>query len=277
MNRSLETLAIFAICLGGMLAVVRFSAQDRPTSRHVAEGTKSKAVPAKTSGTAAEPPVTDECQLAYDAGCGLDRCENLVYAPNRPLLSPREVALRAILSPSIPLLVLPDAPLQTTGYDAAYDAAMCPAEAAHVELSRAEIEAEYAAAELAAANEAPPQQSELIAASPVWNLLSGSLKQVRNDFAAKTTHLQQSYVDPFSRAIENRWSQSEWHRLMRHPRAKTEGREHLLLRERAEVSERITWDDYLAFTGRALPVRANESAEPRMAEQKKPRNVLWPR
>jgi hypothetical protein len=283
MNRSLEALAIFAICLGGMLAVVRFSAQDRSVeSRNVAEGT-SKAIPPKTSGTTAEPPPSDECQLAYDAGCGFDRHENLAYAPNRPLLSPRQVAQLAILSPPIPLLVLPAEPEQLTGYDAAYDAAMFPAEASEAELSRAQIEAEYAAAELAAAKAGAGvgtfSESELIAASPVWNLLSNSLNQFRADCAAKTTHLQQSYVAPFSRAIVNRWSQSELPRMMRQPRAKAESRDNLLHRQRAgtESNDRISWDDYLTFSSRVLPVRLPAASEPRMAEQKRPRNVLWPR
>lgn len=281
MNRSLEALAIFAICLGGMLAVVRYSAQDR-TADGRSEEAAAPAVPAKTSGTAVEPQtaaesLTPETQQTYEAGCGLDRDQNLSYSPNRPLLSPREVALRAILSPPIPLMILPVEPELATGYDAAYDAAMCPTEISDLELSRAEIEREYAAAELAAAEEIPAN-SELIADSPVSKLLRGTVQQFWSGVSAETTHLRRSYVDPASRAIENRWS-SEIQRLFRHPRAKAEAREHLLLRQRAEAESTgpVSWDDYLAFTERNLPVRAMEVAEPRVAEQKRPRNVLWPR
>jgi hypothetical protein len=281
MNRSLEALAIFAICLGGMLAVVRYSAQDRTADRRVEEAA-APAVPAKSSGTAAEPQtpadlVLSENQLTYDAGCGLDRDLNQHYTPNRPLLSPREVALRAILSPPIPLMILPVESEVATGYDAAYDAAMCPTEVSELDLSRAEIEREYAAAELAAANPIP-ENSELIADSPICKLLSGTVQQIWAGVSAETAHLRRSYVDPASRAIENRWS-SEFQRLLRYPRAKAEAREHLLLRQRVEAKANgpVSWDDYLGFTERKLPVRATERAEPRVAEQKRPRNVLWPR
>jgi hypothetical protein len=193
------------------------------------------------------------------------------------LLSPREVALRAILSPPIPLMILPVESEVATGYDAAYDEAMCPTEVLELDLSRAEIEREYAAAELAAADPIP-ENSELIADSPICKLLSGTVQQIWAGVSAETTHLQRSYVAPASRAIENRWS-SEIQRLFRHPRAKEEAREHLLLRQRAESESTgpVSWNDYLGFAERKLPVRATEGAEPRVAEQKRPRNVLWPR
>lgn len=283
MNRSLEALAIFAICLGGMLAVVRFSAQVRTAEDRLGEEAAAPAAPAKTSGTAVEPQSAAESmasasQLTYDAGCGLDRDLQQTYAPNRPLLSPREVALRAILSPPIPLLILPVETEVATGYDSAYDEAMCPTEPAEAELSRVEIENEYAAAELAAA-ELNSGNSELIANSPVCELLRGAVGQFWGGLAAETAHLRQSYLDPAARAIENRWSVSQFPNWLRYPRAKAEAREHLLHRQRAEgaANDLIGWNDYLAFAERKLPVRATEGAEPRVAGRKRDRNVLWPR
>jgi hypothetical protein len=221
--------------------------------------------------------------LAYFEGCGLDRNDGQVYSPLSPLLSPREVALRAIRSQLIPMVILPEAEelADRTGYDAAYDSAMCDELPTEVELTRAALEAEYAAAELAAAAE-PYHTTELTPPSPTWNLISGSLSAIGSDLINGSRHLQRSYVDPFSRGVENRLQQISLPTL-NYPRAKTEARRHLLLHERAEANQRtkstqnVTWDDYLAFVGRKLPVESSNEPEPRVARQKSPRNVLWPR
>ncbi len=290
MNRSLEALAIFTICLGGILAVVRCSTADRQaTESTVAEETKS--APAKNSGSAAEQVAPHDCELAYLEGCGLDRNEGLVYSPLSPLLSPREVALRAIRSQPIPLVILPEAAelADRTGYDKAYDNALSDAPTAEEELSRAELEAEYAAAELAAATEgsntgvydSATRNLELTPPSPTWSLISGSMSAFGSDLLHGTRHVQRSYVEPFSRGIENRLMRMPLPTL-RDPRAKEEVRRHLLLREQAEANQdsrslSVTWNDYLGFVGRKLPVVPNEGAEQRVARQKSPRNVLWPR
>lgn len=279
MNRSLEALAIFTICLGGILAVVRCSTSvHSATEPSVAEGTKSG--PAKNSGSAAEQSNPANCELAYLEGCGLDRNDGQVYAPLSPLLSPREVAQRAIRSQPIPLVILPDADelADRTGYDAAYDTAMCTELPVEEELNYSQLEAEYAAAELAAATEGAATGTELTPPSPTWDLIAGSFTAVRTNLGNGSHHLQQSYLDPISRGVENRLMQMPLPTLQ-YPRAKVEARRHLLLRERAEAKSRqsITWDDYLAFVGRQLPVNTSEEQEPRIARQKSPRNVLWPR
>ncbi|WP_254510498.1 hypothetical protein [Anatilimnocola floriformis] len=283
MNRSLEALAIFTICLGGILAVVRFSAQDRGAHR-VAERTQSAAEPAKNSGSAVEQVAPAKTEMAaaevtYSDGCGLDRTEGTVYSPCSPLLSPREVALLAIRSEPLPLLILPDvdeADLQT-GYDPAYDTAMGDNPLADEELRQ--IAAEYAAAELAAAAEAELEGvfSELLKPSPVWSLLNRSVTGTKSQLIDASAWLQRSYVDPFSRGIANRWSSSELPQLMTHPRAKAESRRQLMKRQSVQNSQRVGWDDYLDFVDRRLVKKQTSSeGEPQLAREK-PRNVLWPR
>jgi hypothetical protein len=280
MNRSLEALAIFTICLGGILAVVRFSAQDRSADRRVAtQGEQVQpATPPKNCCSEDEQIAPDGCAASYAEGCGLDRNEGTVYSPWSPLLSPREVALRAIRSEPIPLVILPEAneaELQT-GYDAAYDAAMTDPPAAEEQLSRAEIEAEYAAAELAAASvgDAEGTFSELTPPSPAWSLLTRSVTGAKSQFSEATAWVQRSYVDPFSRGFAHRWSQSDL-RLLIHPRAKVEARQQLLHRKRAQNSKQVSWDDYLAFVDRRLVKKpTSEEREAHVARQK---NVLWPR
>lgn len=304
MNRSLEALAIFSICLGGILAVVRCSTVERTVTEPSVAERPVEVAPAKNTGSAVEQPATEQLvseqlrigssaaadfDLAYSEGCGLDRNSGQVYAPQSPLLSPREVAQRAIRSLPIPLVVLPEAVdelADRTGYDAAYDAAMCDVlpetEESTEESSRAQIEAEYAAAELAAAAEGSPAgvfslepaPSELTPASPTWDLISGGLSAVRNDLLGSSRQLQLSYFAPIARGIENRLLRMSLPSL-RYPRAKSETREPLLHRQQAVHSDSgVSWDDYLAFVARTLPVEPREVTEPRVA---RPRNVLWPR
>lgn len=289
MNRSLEALAIFTICLGGILAVVRCSTTERPAAESgMAEQTNSEAVPARNSGSAAEQATPPNCELAYNEGCGLDRNDGQVYAPLSPLLSPREIALRAIRSQPIRLVILPEpaALSDQTGYDVAYDTAMGNELPSPAELTRSQIEAEYAAAEMAAAVEraaagtftgvVPP--TELTPPSRTWELISGSLTAVRSNIVNGSHHLQRSYVDPIARGVENRLLRMPLPTL-NHPRTQEGGRAQLLYRQRAgvESSQNVTWDDYLGFVGRELPVEPSEESEPRVARQKSPRNVLWPR
>lgn len=291
MNRSLEALAIFTICLGGILAVVRCSTTERSAAEpSVAE--RPNSVPAKNSGSAAEQATPINCELAYYAGCGLDRNDGQIYAPLSPLLSSREIALRAIRSQPIPLVILPEGAnelVALTGYDAAYDIAMgnelpSPDESP-AELTRSQIEAEYAAAELAAAAGAATGTftgttfpTELTPPSRTWELISGSLAAVRSDIVSGSQHLQRSYVDPIARGVENHLLRMPLPTLT-HPRTQEGGRAQLLYRQRASVesSQSVTWDDYLAFVVRKLPVEPSEELEPRVARQKSPRNVLWPR
>jgi hypothetical protein len=293
MNRSLEALAIFSICLGGILAVVRCSTVERTVTEPSVAERPVEVAPAKNAGSAVEQPAVEQFaadfDLAYSAGCGLDRNNGHVYAPQSPLLSPREVAQRAIRSLPIPLVVLPevaDELADRTGYDAAFDAAMGDASPETGELSRKQIEAEYAAAELAAAAEGSPTgvfsqepaPSELTPASPTWDLISGGLSTFRNELLHNSRQLQISFA-PIARGIENRLLRMSFPSL-RYPRAKSEAREPLLHRQQAvHVTSGVTWGDYLAFVDRALPVEEKE-AEPReMTEPRvaRPRNVLWPR
>lgn len=280
MNRSLEALAIFTICLGGILAVVRYSAQDRSADRRMAEQAEPSqpATPPKNCCSEAEETSPDGCDASYAAGCGLDRNEGTVYSPYSPLLSPREVALKAILSEPIPLLILPEADeaeLQT-GYDAAYDAAMTHTPPSGEEFSRAELEAEYAAAELAAASigETAGTFTALTPPSPLWSLLTRGVVGAQSQLSDGSAWLQRSYVDPFSRGIANRWSQSNLPRLLTYPRAKYEARQRLLLQKSVQNSPRVGWDDYLSFVERQLAKQPRVEQQPQVARQK---NVLWPR
>lgn len=291
MNRSLEALAIFSICLGGILAAVRISAQQRPVSGEVA-GVKASA-PAKNSGSAVErtPAVVADstiadCELAYAAGCGFDRNEQFVYSPCTPLLSPREVALLAIRSEPIPLIVLPEESETATGYDAAYDAAMetvlAPLEVVN-ELTRTAVEAEYAAAELATAGEsAGPgtfenlHVSELSPSSPTWQLILFGLTNVRSEVTDRAVWLQQSYLQPLARGVENRMSQLPLPRWP-HPRARAEAQQQMLLKKRAEnPAGPVSWEDYVGFTARNLPVKVEKEPESRLSGHRS-RNLLWPR
>jgi|GEM_PF-6554778 len=275
MNRSLEALAIFTICLGGILAVVRFSAQDRTVGR-VAEQAVPETAPAKNCGSAVEK-TPDACELAYAAGCGLDRNEGTVYAPYSPLLSPREVALLAIRSAPIPLVVLPEAQAELqTGYDAAYDAAMGAAQPTPEELARAAIEAEYAAAELAAAGASAAEIfTEFSPPSPTWILISRGVTGMQWQGTEASAWLQRSYVEPFARALLHRCADYDMPRLLSYPRAQTEARQPLLYRQRAENMQRVDWNDYLEFADGQRTL-TKEHSEAKIARQK-PRNVLWPR
>ena len=205
----------------------------------------------------------------------MDRNDGQVYAPLSPLLSPLEIALRSIRSQPIPLVILPEEADITnqTGYDAAYDIAMGDELPSPDDSNRAVLESEYAAAELAAATDG----FELTPPSRTWELISGSLAAVRADLVNGSRHLQRSYVEPISRGVENRLLQMPLPTLT-YPRAKSEARK-LLLYYRAETisTQNVTWDDYLGFVGRELPVEPSDESEPRVARQKSPRNVLWPR
>ena len=279
MNRSLEALAIFTIGLGGILAVVRYSAQDRPP-RRIAEQTQPAAEPAKNSASAVELVTPEKNDLAYAAGCGLDRTAGTVYSPYSPLLSPREVALQAIRSEPIPLVILPEVAVeaeQPTGYDAAYDLAMGDPLPVGESIDQKDIEAEYAAAELAAADDSAGTYSELIQPSPTWSLLTRGVTGTKSQFSEASAWLQRSYLDPFSRGIANKWSASELPQLLTYPRAKAESRRQLMKRQSVQKSQRVGWDDYLAFVDRRLVKKqTSRDGESQIARQK-PRNVLWPR
>jgi hypothetical protein len=291
MNRSLEALAIFAICLAGILAVVRFSTQDGATGPgSVANRGKSPAVPATGSSSAADQreasqpddlspvePATNV--LAHEQGCGLDRNEGKVYPPQSPLLSPREVAQRAIRSAPWRMVVLPEAESEelATGYDEEYDAAMADAlfsttegiDLSQGDLDRQQIEADYAAAELAAAGEAT-------GSNPQSTAFVQGLLALRDSSLARLQQWKTTYADPSVRAIENKWSVSRWPLLLQYPRAKQEARQLLLHRQRAESRRMpISWDDYLSFAERHLthPAESIQTAQ----ERKVPKSKLFPR
>ena len=289
MNRSLEALAIFAICLAGILAVVRFSTQaDATGQRSVAKGAKAPAVPSQGTSSAAdqrkdaqaedvepvEPPLN---ALAHEQGCGLDKNEGKVYSPQTPLLSQREIAERAIRSTPWRLYVLPDADAAAdelaTGYDEEYDAAMrdmlTDSSVSLEQSERQQRETEYAAAELAAAGGATESNSQ--AEWFVKGLLAigdSSLQQLQ--------HLTTAYAGPAARAIENKWSISRLPLLLQYPRAKPEARQLLLHRQRADAGRsQVNWDDYLSFTERHLapPTETVQAVQ----ERKIPRSKLFPR
>lgn len=288
MNRSLEALAIFAICLAGILTVVRFSTQTGTTGpRSVAGRTKAPTIPAQGTSSAADrredvqphqvdPVEPPQNSLAHEQGCGLDKSEGTIYPPLSPLLTPRQVAELAIRSAPWRLCVLPD-PEATdelaTGYDEEYDAAMADmlsGSSTSDELSeRRQMEAEYAAAELAAAREAtvPKLEAEWL---------------VKNLLAIRDTSLQQlrqwisDYADPAIRALDNKSSVSRWPLLFQNPRAKRQVHQRLLDGQRADSnSRRVSWDDYLSFAERHLshPVDSSQTAQ----ERKVPRSKLFPR
>lgn len=288
MNRSLEALAIFVICLGGILAVVRFSTSEQTAaSRNVADRAVSPAAPVQGSSSAAEQrmvepaePSSDDEPVTFDyaQGCGLDRDAGHVYPPQTPLLSQREIALRAIRSEPWPLLVLTDpagaAEEIATGYDPDYDAAMASGDETDEmtkEVSRRYTEAEYAAAELAAAREA--------ATDNTWHVLTGQLASLRSWSREVARSLDAAYSQPTWRAIETRWSESNLPALFTYPRAKSEARRQLLLRQRAAAGNggpatgQITWDDYLSFAERHL----QPPAEQAVRERKEPKSRLFPR
>lgn len=296
MNRSLEALAIFTVCLAGILATVRFSAQADPTGpRSVAARAKAPALPPQDSGSAADdreneaPPQEEPApgetgqtkpavqSLAHEQGCGLDRNEARVYAPQLPLLSQREIAERAIRSAPWRIYVLPApeaaAEELATGYDEEYDAAMAIAlggAAGGNELTaRNQIEEEYAAAELAAARETEEPSAE-------QKSNGKSLQELNNAVIQQWQSWKGTYADPVLRALENRWSFSRWPLSSSSPRAKQEARQRLLHRERAESpGPRVSWDDYLSFAERHLtpPVQPVQTAH----EPKVPKSRLFPR
>jgi hypothetical protein len=277
MNRSLEALAIFAVCLAGILAVVRFSTQaDTTGPRSVAGRTKAPTIPAQGTSSAADrredvqPDVVDPVEpplnsLAHEQGCGLDKSEGKVYPPLSPLLTQQQIAERTIRSAPWRMYVLPDADSAAdelaTGYDEEYDAAMADmlsGSSTSDELSeRQQVEAEYAAAELAAAREAT--EPKLEAQWLVKNLLA-----MRD---SSLQHLQQwltGYADPALRAFSNKTSISRWPLLFQSPRAKRQARQPLLDGQRAESdSRRVSWDDYLSFAERHLshPVDTSQTAQ----------------
>ena len=289
MNRSLEALAIFSVCLAGILAVVRVSTRTDATGpRNIAGRAKAAAVPAQGSSSAAdrreatpasqidpvEPPTNT---LAHAEGCGLDKSEGKVYPPLSPLLTQRQIAEQAIRSEPWPMYVLPDANTAfdelATGYDEEYDAVMADmltVSPDSVERSeRHQVEAEYAAAELAAACEAtePTAKGEWFV-KYLLGLRDSSLRQVQDWNTA--------YADPAFRALDNKWSVSRWPLLFQYPRAKQEGRQLLLQRQRAEANSRqVDWDDYLSFAERHLsqPTESSQTAR----ERKVPMSKLFPR
>jgi hypothetical protein len=277
MNRSLEALAIFAVCLGGILAVVRVSTQDATGPKSVANRAKAPAVPATGSSSAADgreeiqpdevapvEPVTN--LLAHEQGCGLDRVEGKVYPPQSPLLSQREIAERAIRSAPWRIYVLTDADALAdevaTGYDEEYDAAMTG------RLTRRQVEADYAAAELAAARE-----TEL---NPKGEAFVKNLLTIRDSSLQQLLRMKTAYAEPAARAVENKWSVSSWPLLVQYPRAKREARQHLRHQQRTEAGRKqVSWDDYLSFAERHL-TQSQQSLQTAQ-EQKAPKSKLFPR
>lgn len=276
MNRSLEALAIFVICLGGTLAVVRYSSSGPAAAGRNVADRQVPAMPAPSSSSAADKrpeagealaalespvPAPPAEQPDYAHGCGLDRAAGCVYSPQGPLLSPRQIALQAIRSEPIPLVVLPDPASDeelATGYDPAYDDAMDPV-ASEDELSREQIEAEYSAAELSAA----------VAGS---NLRAGA---VLHSLHQQLLHLKSAYADPAARAVESKWSVSRWPLLLQYPRARREAQQQLH-RQRADANrQQVSWDDYLSFAERYLnqPEETVQTAQ----ERKAPKSKLFPR
>ncbi|QDU30062.1 hypothetical protein ETAA8_51810 [Anatilimnocola aggregata] len=275
MNRSLEALAIFTICLGGILAAVRISSKDQVAlSRNMAEEKNVPAVPAKASSSATEQSEEEGWQfansapsgcLAFEHGCGLDRGEGRVYSAFPPLVSPAAFVRSAIRSAPLPVFVLPDESAQleasATGYDAAYDAAVLGYQKTDT-FSYDEMAAEYAAAELAAAGVDDKQgsfSSDFQSAGDfaAWQSLHSRWQALSNWSSSQVAHYDFAYLAPARRAFEMRWSMSLLPKMLNSPKVRSEARRQLLLRQRAgsAASDCITWDDYLAFADRRLADR----------------------
>jgi len=274
MNRSLEALAIFTICLGGILAAVRISSKDQAVpSRNMAERPASPAIPAKGTSSASETPAieawTEEAPslIAYENGCGLDRAENRVYSAFPPLVTPAGFVRSVIRSQPLPIYVLPDESAESeslaTGYDAAYDEAMDLASSPD-EVNYVQEATDYAAAELAAASEGEQHGtfSDLGSETPEnrysgWYALRTQWNSLVNWTGEQSTHLDFAYLAPARRALEVRWSTSTLSAMLSNSKVRSQVRRDLLLklfRKRAEStnSTRITWDDYLSFADRQL-------------------------
>ncbi|WP_425615055.1 hypothetical protein NA78x_004944 [Anatilimnocola sp. NA78] len=288
MNRSLEALAIFAICLGGILAAVRISSKDQSVpGRNMAERPATPAVPAKGSSSASEQPAVEGCvengehapadnsALAYEQGCGLDRAEGRVYSAFPPLVSPEAFVRSVIRSQPLPVHVLPEATeVETvaTGYDTAYDAAM-QLTTDSAEFSYEEMAAEYAAAELAAAEQSEQRGtfSDLGSETPenryaAWYAVRTQWHSLMTWSGSQTAHADFAYLAPARRALEVRWSNSTLSAMMSNPKVRSQARRDLLLklfRHRAEVTNdgRITWDDYLGFADRQLAQASEGKSE----------------
>jgi hypothetical protein len=275
MNRSLEALAILVMCLVGILAAVRISTRDqasasRPTEREPAAPSE-KVAPAKSSSSAVETATEPnrECLawqvLDYEGSCGLDRSTGQVYRPLSPLLSPGEFAARVIRSQPLPLIVLPEAEpkAELTEYDAAYDAAMF-GELAQATLDYQQIEAEYAAAEQAAAFDAtdegiffPASRNSLtrgVLSLAPW--MSEQLQGTAQGLTDNVQHYQRAYA-PVIGAARGRWTEHVAPRLRLFPRSPAAARKNLLLREQAREQQipRVTWHDYEQFADREIGYR----------------------
>jgi hypothetical protein len=252
MNRSLEALAIFTICLGGILAVVRISTKDQAgASRKMAErpavpaaseqGSRSagelpSAAPVAAKLAASEP---GDSVFSFAQGCGLDRSTGDVYSAFPPVISHAEVVQRVIRSQPLPIYVLPDAGEEKVLLD--------------TEAAREYAAAELAAAELPAAEVIEGNTDERNAYAP-WHSLAGRWREATSSLGQGAQHYHDCYLAPAQRALESRWSNSAFPRLLEHPRAKAEARRQLLQHQRAaaERAGRVTWDDYLAFADRRL-------------------------
>jgi hypothetical protein len=313
MNRSLEALAIFTICLGGILAVVRISTKDQAgASRKMAErpavpaaseqGSRSagelpSAAPVAAKLAASEP---GDSVFSFAQGCGLDRSTGDVYSAFPPVISHAEVVQRVIRSQPLPIYVLPDAESadvlanatedtaedaatsERTEYDAAYDEALFHVGEEAVLLD-SETAREYAAAELAAAGVVPaeimPEQTTADVYAP-WQLLSGRWDAAQASLSHGFEHYHDCYLAPARRALENRWSSSEWPRLLEHPRAKAEARRQLLQHQRAaaERAGRVSWDDYVAFADRHLQLTPAQPSPAAISQALKSQGLqVWQR
>jgi hypothetical protein len=281
MNRSLEALAILVMCLVGILAAVRISTKDQASASRATDsepaGEPEKMAPAKSSSSAVEAAVeaSREClawqSLDYEGGCGLDRSTGQVYRPLTPFLSPSEFAARVIRSEPLSLIVLADVAVseEPTGYDSAYDEAMggqLVTSQTNDAIDYLQVEADYAAAELAAAQPAGSLAKWATAVVP-W---AREQFQLAEEAAiSNVSHYQRAYT-PLVRAIHVRWTEHVAPKLRLFPRPPATARHNLLLRQRAERQQpRVRWDDYLSFAERKLSplvardVEANESLRSR--------------
>jgi hypothetical protein len=272
MNRSLEALAILVICLVGILAAVRMSTPDQGSAGRAVAGKRNepqRGTPDKSGSSAVEGSAQPgrECLAheSYDDGCGLDRATGQVYRPLSPLLSPREFAARVIRSQPLPMIVLAEAEPseEITGYDAAYDAVMF-GQLASAPLDYKQIEADYAAAEQAAAFDATDEEAFFTASRDsltraVTSLapwLTEKLQIAGQELADNAKHYQRAYA-PVMGAVSGRWTEHVAPRLRLFPRSPAAARKQLLHREQANaaLTPSVTWHDYEHFADRAIGLR----------------------
>jgi hypothetical protein len=149
---------------------------------------------------------------------------------------------------------------ETTGYDAAYDVIMFGRIAAD-DLDYSQIEADYAAAELAAAFDATNEEA-FFRTTPepftrgvesfapwVTERLNSAGRAVADNF----NHYQRAYA-PILGAAHGRWTEHLAPQLRLFPRPPKTARKYFLHRQQASASlePRVTWQDYLEFADRQL-------------------------